>query len=58
LNKIEDTGNSNENFLFITAWNEWNEQAILEPNNIDGYSYLIKINNSYLDLLNYFYQIP
>jgi hypothetical protein len=56
LNKIEDTkntGDCNENFLFITAWNEWNEQAILEPNNIDGYSYLSKINNNYLDFYNY-----
>lgn len=28
------------NRILINAWNEWNEQAILEPNNITGYSNL------------------
>ncbi len=28
------------NMLIINAWNEWNEQAILEPNNISGYDNL------------------
>ena len=27
-----------DNRILINAWNEWNEQAILEPNNITGYS--------------------
>ena len=27
------------------GWNEWNEQAILEPNNITGYQNLETINN-------------
>ena len=26
--------------MFISAWNEWNEQTMLEPNSIDGYKYL------------------
>ena len=28
------------NMININAWNEWNEQAILEPNNITGYENL------------------
>jgi len=28
------------NWFFITAWNEWNEQAILEPNHVDRFGYL------------------
>ncbi len=32
--------NIGTNFLFITAWNEWNEQAVLEPNSDDHFGYL------------------
>lgn len=28
------------NLYFITAWNEWNEQAVLEPNQEDHFGYL------------------
>jgi hypothetical protein len=34
-----------ENFINVNAWNEWNEQAILEPNNITGYQNLETIKN-------------
>ena len=34
-----------ENFININAWNQWNEQAILEPNNITGYQTLEIIKN-------------
>lgn len=29
-----------DNIITVNAWNEWNEQAILEPNNITGYENL------------------
>jgi hypothetical protein len=38
--KIEDFKYKEKNFININAWNEWNEQAILEPNNINGYETL------------------
>ena len=52
LYKIDSDKNNDNDFLFISAWNEWNEQAILEPNNEDGYDYLHKINTTYLDFYN------
>ena len=54
LEKINDTKNKEDDFLFISAWNEWNEQAILEPNNEDGYDYLMNLNKNYLE----FYSNP
>jgi len=48
LNKINNDPNKELDFIFISAWNEWNEQAILEPNNEDGYSYLHNLNKNYL----------
>jgi len=53
FNKINNDPNYGNDFLFISAWNEWNEQAILEPNNEDGYDYLIELNKKYLELYNY-----
>ena len=53
LEKINNEHNDDDDFLFISAWNEWNEQAILEPNNEDGYSYLLNLNNNYLKFYDY-----
>jgi hypothetical protein len=49
LKKINTSPNKGVDFLFISAWNEWNEQAILEPNNYDGYDYLNILNEEYID---------
>lgn len=54
LNKVNSDPNEDDDFIFISAWNEWNEQAILEPNNEDGYDYLSELNNKYLE----FYNLP
>ena len=52
LHKINNNPNKKLDFLFISAWNEWNEQAILEPNDIDGYNYLDIINKKYSEFYN------
>jgi len=54
LKQLMDKINSDSNeighdFLFLSAWNEWNEQAILEPNNEDGYDYLHNLKKNYLE---------
>ena len=37
---------SNKEFLFINAWNEWGESAYLEPDTINKYGYLEIIKRS------------
>jgi len=32
-----------DNFIFINAWNEWGEQSVLEPDNINNYTMLESI---------------
>ena len=36
----------NDNFLFLTAWNEWNEQATLEPDHVYGDGMLRALRDS------------
>lgn len=36
--------NFDDNIIIINAWNEWNEQAVLEPTEINGYMVLEKID--------------
>ncbi len=43
LNTIKEI--KKDNIIIINAWNEWNEQAVLEPNNITGYENLETIYN-------------
>jgi hypothetical protein len=42
--------NLDNNTIIVNAWNEWNEQAILEPNNVTGYSNLELINGFFQKL--------
>ena len=39
--------NIEETFIFINAWNEWNEQAMLEPSINHGYEYIKQIQKLY-----------
>lgn len=34
-----------EEYIFVNAWNEWGEQAVIEPSDRDGYSRLKEIAN-------------
>ncbi len=38
-----------DSFVFINAWNEWGEGAMLEPDKAEGYAYLEKIKEAIND---------
>jgi hypothetical protein len=40
LNKVKKDSFNPNNFLFLFAWNEWGEGAVLEPSDLTGSSYL------------------
>lgn len=40
IENIAAQPNNNENYILINSWNEWTEQAMIEPNNHDGYKLL------------------
>lgn len=39
------SSHQDKEFVFVTAWNEWGEGAYLEPDIINGYSFLKSIKN-------------
>jgi Glycosyltransferase WbsX len=41
-----------EKAVLFFAWNEWSEQAALEPNHLDGYGYLEAIRDCRLSISN------
>jgi len=45
-----DTITTYENIINVNAWNEWNEQAVLEPNDSTGYENLTTISNVIYDV--------
>ena len=40
VTNILDIKKNSCNFININAWNEWNEQAVLEPNSVTGFENL------------------
>jgi hypothetical protein len=40
IRNIQATPNKHNNFILLNSWNEWTEQAMVEPNNEDGYEIL------------------
>ena len=40
---------SKEEFLFINGWNEWGEQAVLEPDSYYNYEYLKNLKNAVIN---------
>jgi hypothetical protein len=46
--KIIKKPNDSINWLIINAWNEWNEQTMLEPSTQYGYRYLEAIKNVFI----------
>lgn len=45
LPKVVENVPDEKKLLQLTAWNEWNEQSVFEPNDIDGYAALQEIKN-------------
>jgi Glycosyltransferase WbsX len=41
-----------EKVVTVFAWNEWSEQADLEPNDLDGYGYLEALRNCRMNVSN------
>ena len=44
--KIVEEPNIGNNFILLNSWNEWTEQAMVEPNDQDGYT-ILKIIKKY-----------
>lgn len=46
LKRVQQDKFNPENFLFLFAWNEWGEGAVLEPDNINGSAYLTAVKEA------------
>ncbi len=53
LNNTNISTKNKMNFIFITSWNEWNEQSSLEPNDYDGYNYLSEVKKTYYNFYRF-----
>ena len=49
--QLDESSKRNNEFIFITAWNEWSEGAYLEPDTDMKYQYLEAVKNAYEDAL-------
>jgi hypothetical protein len=47
IRKIIRDPNDTCNYIIINAWNEWNEQTVLEPSDINGYSYIEAVKTAF-----------
>ncbi|CAM9097530.1 unnamed protein product, partial [Ectocarpus fasciculatus] len=42
---VNDPNGPADKFLFLTAWNEWNEQSVFEPTDVEGYDALTALQS-------------
>jgi hypothetical protein len=52
LNRVKKDSFNPNNYLFLFAWNEWGEGAVLEPSDLTGSSYLEAVLDSLNDVKN------
>ena len=47
IKKILRDPNDVINYVIINAWNEWNEQTMLEPSDVHGYGYIEAVRDAF-----------
>lgn len=48
--QLEKSEKLKNEFMFITAWNEWGETAYLEPDSENGYNYLNAVKDAVMEI--------